>query len=94
MRLENIRYKPGWQFEMDRGFGRVRLLIMSQVLDTRNHAPTVLTTKHVWDERLVDAVHFPILVQDAVAKTELHEMSEWLYVDGRQVTDPHPELAR
>lgn len=31
--------------------------------------------------------------RELICKWELHEVDEWFRVDGKQVTDPHPELA-
>lgn len=43
----------------------------------------------------LDVAHFQEWFKRAVIlKWEMHEVDEWFRVDGKHVTDPHPELSR
>ena len=44
--------------------------------------------------RFEDEADFRRRVYRAVKALELHELDEWLKVEGKHVNDPHPELRR
>lgn len=98
--LARITYKPGWKFIalMHPSCDQIKIHLSYLARDARlennegeitltsitiihPHSPTELT-----EENLRSAIIRQIL------QAEMHERDEWLRLDGKHVTDPHPEL--
>ena len=88
-------YKPGWRLRMDRAGGV--LIIRWEAVDVDDGGPTLLEQRfeipapwRSWGT--VSPSEVEAWLKECVTRAEHHERDEWLRVDGRHVTDPHPEL--
>jgi hypothetical protein len=85
-----ISYKPGWQFWIDDGGRRPRLVIKASVLHSRTLEPIAFEVR-----RLIpgiaqgNAAVFASWVKDVVEETEIHELREFFRYNGELADDPH-----
>lgn len=106
--LARVTYKPGWAltatapdevilskpwrpWEVTVGLDYRVMSLEDPFCSVLLTTAMVLTESHLAqmlrDEQLVYWV-----VQNLIRRAELHEMDEWLKLDGKCVTNPHPEL--
>lgn len=99
--LDTITYKPGWKFQaLDREYGSS--MWQETVLAILWDAPDAVTGRNgkfaryqiVPDYLLTDGGQEHLLlryIEHEVIAAEIHEVHEFLRVNGIPVTDPHPE---
>lgn len=99
--LARLTYKPGFQFMAHHASRRdaIEVTINHSPQDSGNPSKTLpivsqilicseaLTQTQESAEEIMRVMLFP-----AIRDLELHEMHEWLKIDGKHVKDPHPEL--
>lgn len=102
--LSKITYKPGWTFYVDREdkntykySSYLKLHVIAQQIDISDPLKIVYIKSDMmiseWDiERLSDNQLIDYLVLQLIRKVELHEIDEWLKIDGINFREPHPEL--
>lgn len=101
--LDRVTYKQGWTLEavLDPGDGGqghwcINLLVThwapnaypdgrKEVLVYRMRT----VSPHIY--RDLDAARFIAWVRSVVIELEMHEHDEWFKVDGKHLTEPHPE---
>lgn len=102
---ERLTYKPGYRVEISRvlhddnhlGIQPVYVRVFAMVTDVNDHSrqsPLYNSEGHPWywfeqatEEQVVS------LIRGQCRRLELHEVDEWLRLDGVCVTEPHPDLS-
>jgi hypothetical protein len=101
--IQRVTYKPGWKLRTTvepavRGWGfpvvRVQLTYRAPASDGSGasvefHGEASLSV----DDR-TEPDRVLAWLTAFIQRSELHEMDEWLKVDGKHVRDPHPEMLR
>lgn len=92
--LATISYKPGYLFKVlqEESYDLVSIRFSYFAKDAENPENIIsLVSKTTLvlplPEKEVVLSEIKLLIKTA----ELHEMNEWLKVDGKHLTDPHPE---
>ena len=95
--ISRIKYKPGCEIHLFYDFGNDagRLLIRASVIDATD--PEQKRVVQVECSQYVtppEAQQGPLVdrIRTMLQKIEMHEVDEFLKLDGRHVQDPHPEL--
>lgn len=91
--LTRITYKPGWRFHLvhDNGYGGMVLHIVAFLPDATNPKHPIIPVKldaRVTDTAKLSEENFLAFVQRQIQKLELHEVDEWLKVDGVHYQPP------
>lgn len=94
--LARVSYKPGFEFRLSESAGKPCLSIsVSQLRDSRGYQAAVTLTHHSrldsYELSDMNEEDFLKRVRESVVKTEIHEMHEWLKLDGNLFHDPHTE---
>lgn len=93
---ERITYKAGWKFFVSDRSEYINIVLCSAPVPCaygfidEPQPLTSLRTMHLQffrDEGMCRA-----LARDMIKVVELHELAEWLKLDGKHVDDPHPGL--
>lgn len=92
--LKRVTYKPGWSLEAyDGRFEGQHLNITTCVTDSYNPDQNVTLDVHSMLPPMVDEAALLAFLAWRLGRIELHEMREWLKVDGTPPFDPHAEFA-
>lgn len=89
--LSRIGYKPGWTFDVRAVDGELRLSAVMSVTDARDaDRQTTVTGEIELDPRTLEELDgFQAAVHQLITHMEMHEVGEWLTVDGTRPFDPH-----
>ncbi len=91
--LDRVRYKHGWKFSADGDCNAIIITAQFNAPDADGKAPGLLPVRQI---RLIDYRDdiSPSRVNQEVycliRSLELHEIDEWLRVDGKHLHNPHP----
>lgn len=94
--LSTITYKPGWKIVVNQTLERelLYLQIHATVTDAWSDLPArgqfFATT--IPAPLISDAEQFIRWVRDSIIQFEMHEVDEYLRINGEWVNHPHPEL--
>jgi hypothetical protein len=101
--VELISYKPGWQFKVSpiSNYDQVEVRIVHMTRDAAGHleGDIPIVCKHVFNNEAISVAHaagkltlmVTMSLRDTIRMFELHELDEWLKIDGEYVKDPHAE---
>lgn len=89
--LERITYRPGWSITcIDRGDGSLYLFLSANVINAYHHAETtMLNSAYPLRTELLTEKEMLQEVYEALKVVELHELGEFLVLDGTRPFDPH-----
>lgn len=92
--LSRLSYKPTFRFEAFQSSDgdQIEIRIVHVAPDSRDgFTPIPLTSFSIFN---ADAAHLDeavfYLVRRQIHEMELHEIDEWLKIDGKHVKNPHP----
>lgn len=94
--VARLTYKPGWRLRAYPEPHTGGLILLTGLDEPDSEKPGAVrpldyTAPLKADElRGLDEKHFLQFVFDTIAKRELHEVEEWLRLDGRPLYEPHP----
>jgi hypothetical protein len=94
--VSRITYKPGWKITARPYYpsGMLDLSLETRLPDsTHGTQRNCSLSRLVMPETLHDEKHPLWIVAAHVREFEMHEMDEWLKLDGARVNDPHPRGA-
>jgi len=98
--VERLTYKTGTSFvlkpKVDLAHGDGAQLQIIQVLPTvkvPHHLTEIRLVKTITSDKLIrmDVMGFMSFLHEMLVKMEVHEVNEWLQLDGMVLFDPHPE---
>lgn len=97
--LERVTYKPGWTFACEQlNYSTVSVCFVHSETDvlTGKVKPfaSYMTVYEPELARMDDRKMMEAIVCRLVKNAEMHEMDEWLKLDGEHVVDPHPEVPK
>jgi hypothetical protein len=85
-----VTYRPGWSFEVYEGrFEGPHIVIRATIQDSARPTQAVTLDIHSMLPPMRSAEQFYEWLAWRLARIEVHEMREWLKVDGRVIFDPH-----
>ena len=90
-------YKPGARFTVsthEHSYGFIAIMLIIEVPDAEHPGQLTRVVNMQSVEPGMPMEVLPQLIRELVRKAELHEIDEWLRLDGARVHEPHPELAR
>lgn len=98
-RLDRIKYKPGYAFNITRVspdnsvyLDMYMLDITAHVLDAANPTEKIrLNFSAAFDPQDIN-LPFEEFVLNQIKIMEMHEVNEWFKIDGFHLNEPHPEL--
>lgn len=91
--IHSLRVTLMW--EPDHDAADLRVTIMVNDRDEPRHKVPIHGRERINGEAIShhrDGDFLRYFVRDAILRSLEHEVDEWLKLDGKQVTDPHPEL--
>jgi hypothetical protein len=92
--LARVSYKPGWSFEAyDGRWEGQHLVIRTEVPDTYEPGALVVLDVHSMLPPMRDTLALEEWLAWRLGRLEVHEMREFLKVDGAVLFDPHAEFA-
>jgi hypothetical protein len=84
--LKKITYKPGYEFTADNYGGTILITVTTPYLKNANGGNDVfISIRHEY----CHSMPLSIAVRNLVRELELHEVDEWLKVDGKRIREPH-----
>jgi hypothetical protein len=92
--LQRVTYKPGWSFTVyDGQWEGQHLVIHTVVADATHPGQDTVLDVHSMLPPIPDADYLYRYLAWRLARIEVHEMREFLRVDGTPPFDPHAEHA-
>ena len=94
--IESVKYKPNWRFGACRYEAKPGYLITTEFRSTciqTGEPINLLNNRHIpdWRMRFMTRRGIVKIIRQLIRTGELHEMHEWLKVDGKNVVNPHPK---
>lgn len=88
--LARVSYKPGWSFEAYEGqWEGQHIVISAQLMDGYDHSRVVDLRIDWFPDPFQNLQQLYYALAKRLARIEVHEMREFLQVDGRPLFDPH-----
>lgn len=92
--LERVAYKPGWKIQAyDGRFEGQHIAITTVVIDAYDTSKTVTLDVHSMLPPMADEQALMSWLAWRLGRIEVHEMREFLHLDGSPWSDPHAEYA-
>lgn len=95
--LGRVTYKPGWKLvlsPMDDYQRWIEITTVAEMTSLDGRGTTVLQRPMRYDAGCLRGSEewlLRLLVVESIRWMEMHEMDEWLKLDGLHMRDPHPE---
>jgi hypothetical protein len=93
--ISRITYKPDIRLKVHKilNYDEIAVTLYRDVIDVMEmNRPLTLTSNILFKESTVNAERLLGIVVELIKTSELHEVNEWLKLDGKYINDPHPEI--
>lgn len=92
--LNHISYKPGWEiYVYDGRWEGQHIVIRTEIEDTFNPGEKLVLDVHSMLPPMPSLDYFNEWLAWRLGRLEIHEMREFLKMDGKPIFDPHAEYA-